>query len=91
MDYKKTAADILALVGGEKNVVSVTNCMTRLRFVLGDAGKADVEGLKKVKGVQGVVTKNGQFQVVIGTDVSHVCDEIKKLGSFGDAAQAPAE
>lgn len=91
MDYKKTAADILSLVGGEKNVVSVTNCMTRLRFVLGDAGKADVEGLKKVKGVQGVVTKNGQFQVVIGTDVSHVCDEIKKLGNFGDAAQAPAE
>ncbi len=91
MDYKKTAADILSLVGGEKNVVSVTNCMTRLRFVLGDAGKADVEGLKKVKGVQGVVTKNGQFQVVIGTDVSHVCDEIKKLGSFGDVAQAPAE
>ena len=45
MDYKKTAADILSLVGGEKNVVSVTNCMTRLRFVLGDAGKADVEGL----------------------------------------------
>ena len=91
MDYKKTAADILELVGGEKNVASVTNCMTRLRFVLNDAGKADVEGLKKVKGVQGVVTKNGQFQVVIGTDVSHVCDEIKKLGRFGEETQAPKE
>lgn len=91
MDYKKTAADILELVGGEKNVASVTNCMTRLRFVLNDAGKADVEGLKKVKGVQGVVTKNGQFQVVIGTDVSHVCDEIKKLGHFGEETQAPKE
>ena len=63
MDYKKTAADILELVGGEKNVASVTNCMTRLRFVLNDAGKADVESLKKVKGVQGVVKKNGQLQV----------------------------
>ena len=91
MDYKKTAADILELVGGEKNVASVTNCMTRLRFVLNDAGKADVEGLKKVKGVQGVVTKNGQFQVVIGTDVSHVCDEIKKMGHFGEETQAPKE
>lgn len=91
MDYNKTAADILKLVGGEKNVVSVTNCMTRLRFVLNDAGKADTEGLKNVKGVQGIVTKNGQFQVVIGTDVSHVCDEIKKLGDFGEETQAPKE
>lgn len=91
MDYNKTAADILKLVGGEKNVVSVTNCMTRLRFVLNDAGKADTEGLKNVKGVQGIVTKNGQFQVVIGTDVSHVCDEIKKLGHFGEETQAPKE
>lgn len=92
MDYKKLASDILKLVGGEKNVESVTNCMTRLRFSLKDTGKADVEGLKKCKGVQGVVTKNGQFQVVIGTDVSNVCDEIKKLGNFGDnATAAPAE
>lgn len=90
MDYKKLASDILKLVGGEKNVASVTNCMTRLRFTLNDTGKADVEGLKKLKGVQGVVTKNGQFQVVIGTDVSNVCDEIKKLGHFGDNATASA-
>ena len=41
--------------------------------------KADVEAIKKTKGVQGVVTKNGQFQVVIGTDVGNVCDEIKEI------------
>ena len=45
MDYKKTAAEILKLVGGEKNVASVTNCMTRLRFNLNDAKKADVEAI----------------------------------------------
>ena len=88
MDYKKTAAEILRLVGGEKNVASVTNCMTRLRFNLNDAKKADVEAIKKMKGVQGVVTKNGQFQVVIGTDVGNVCDEIKKLGKFEENAAA---
>lgn len=86
MDYKKMAAEILKLVGGEKNVTSVTNCMTRLRFNLNDAKKADVEAIKKVKGVQGVVTKNGQFQVVIGTDVGNVCEEIKKLGKFEENA-----
>lgn len=88
MDYKKTAAEILNLVGGEKNVASVTNCMTRLRFNLNDAKKADVEAIKKIKGVQGVVTKNGQFQVVIGTDVGNVCDEIRKLGRFEENAAA---
>lgn len=91
MDYKKTAADILKLVGGEKNVTSVTNCMTRLRFNLNDAKKADVEAIKKIKGVQGVVTKNGQFQVVIGTDVGNVCEEIKKLGKFEENAAADSE
>lgn len=88
MDYKKTATEILNLVGGEKNVASVTNCMTRLRFNLNDAKKADVEAIKKIKGVQGVVTKNGQFQVVIGTDVGNVCDEIRKLGRFEENAAA---
>jgi len=47
-----------------------------------------VEAIKKIKGVQGVVTKNGQFQVVIGTDVGNVCEEIKKLGKFEENAAA---
>ena len=47
-----------------------------------------MEAIKKVKGVQGVVTKNGQFQVVIGTDVGNVCDEIRKLGRFEENAAA---
>ncbi|MDO4293057.1 MAG: beta-glucoside-specific PTS transporter subunit IIABC [Eubacteriales bacterium] len=88
MDYKKTASEILRLVGGEKNVIGVTNCMTRLRFQLNDPRIADVEGIKKIRGVQGVVTKNGQFQVVIGTDVGNVCEEIKKLGKFGESETA---
>lgn len=91
MDYKKTAAEILKLVGGEKNVASVTNCMTRLRFNLNDAKLADVDAIKRIRGVQGVVTKNGQFQVVIGTDVGNVCEEIKKLGKFEENAKADGE
>ncbi len=86
MDYKKLASDIVAKVGGAGNIASVTNCMTRLRFKLKDLKKADIEGLKNLKGVQGVVTKNGQFQVVIGTEVGSVCQEVKKLGNFGDTA-----
>lgn len=86
MNYSKLAADILNYVGGEKNVLTVTNCMTRLRFQLKDTSKADVEAIKNLKGVQGAVTKNGQFQIIIGTDVSLVCDELKKLGNFEETS-----
>ncbi|MDU5110853.1 MAG: beta-glucoside-specific PTS transporter subunit IIABC [Clostridium sp.] len=82
MDFKKMANEILELVGGEKNVASVTNCMTRLRFNLNDVSKANTGAIKKLEGVQGVVNKNGQFQIIIGTNVSKVCDEIHKLGNF---------
>ena len=84
MDFKKMANEILELVGGEKNVASVTNCMTRLRFNLNDVSKANTGAIKKLEGVQGVVNKNGQFQIIIGTNVSKVCDEIHKLGNFGE-------
>ncbi len=88
MDYQKTAAEILRLVGGKENVATVTHCMTRLRFTLKDRKLAQVEALKKLPGVQGVVTKNGQFQIVIGTDVGNLCDAIQKLGNFTDNAAA---
>lgn len=84
MDYKKTAADILKLVGGEKNVNGVSHCMTRLRFVLNDETKADTKAIERLDGVQGVVVKNGQYQVVIGMNVGKVYDEIQKLGHFSD-------
>lgn len=84
MDFKKMANEILKLVGGEKNVASVTNCMTRLRFNLNDVSKANTDAIKKLEGVQGVVNKNGQFQIIIGTNVSKVCDEIHKLGNFDE-------
>ncbi|WP_286905216.1 beta-glucoside-specific PTS transporter subunit IIABC [Clostridium sp. UBA1652] len=84
MNNKKLATDLLKLVGGEKNVVSVTHCMTRLRFNLNDINNAKADEIKKLEGVQGVVNKNGQFQVVIGTNVSNVSDEFHKLGNFGE-------
>jgi len=91
MNYSQLAADILRHVGGQGNVISVTNCMTRLRFQLKDTKKANVDAIKNLKGVQGAVTKNGQFQIIIGTDVGNVCEEIKKLGNFDDNAPSAEE
>ena len=81
MDYKKTASDILGYVGGEENVSHFEHCSTRLRFTLKDSNKANVENLKKVKGVLGVVMA-AQCQVIIGNSVVEVYDEILKIASF---------
>ena len=89
--YETLANEVVKNVGGTENIDSVTNCMTRLRFTLKDVKKANVDALNATKGVQGVVNKNGQFQVVIGSDVSHVCDEIKKMGHFSETVSTNSE
>lgn len=92
-NYKQTAADVLRLVGGEKNVSQLEHCSTRLRFTLADPAKADVAALKKTPGVMGVISGGPQCQVVIGNDVIEVYDELLKLGTFqaAQAGPAPAE
>lgn len=82
MNYKELAKQILQHVGGEKNVALVTHCATRLRFNLKDSQKANVNELKEMNGVLGVVEKGGQFQVVIGSDVPNVFKELNALGNF---------
>ena len=85
MDYKSMAAEILKNVGGEKNVSHFEHCSTRLRFSLADPAKANLEALKKINGVMGVVMK-GQCQVIIGNNVIEVYEEIMKLGTFSGRA-----
>ena len=76
MDYKKTAAEILPLIGGKENILSLVHCATRLRFSLADGEAFQAEELKKVKGVMGAMFTGGQYQVIIGTDVNHVYDNL---------------
>ncbi len=87
-DYKKIAAEILRNVGGEENVAHLEHCSTRLRFTLADSGKADVEALKKINGVMGVVM-TAQCQVIIGNDVIEVYDALQEIASFGGGRPAP--
>lgn len=77
-NYTKMATDIIREIGGEGNVNSLAHCMTRLRFVVKDEKKVNLEALKKVEGVIQVMVAAGQYQVVIGTDVGDVYDEIGK-------------
>lgn len=77
-NYSAMAKEIIEQIGGEDNVISVTHCMTRLRFKLQDESKVNMNALKKVSGVIQVMVAAGQYQVVIGTDVGDVYDEIGK-------------
>lgn len=87
MDYKKLAEEILQNVGGPDNVAGLTHCATRLRFNLKEEGKAKTETLKKLKGVMGVVSSGGQYQIIIGSDVANVFKEMQALGNFNDAGK----
>ena len=79
MDYKKTAAEIVELVGGKENISVHTHCMTRLRLGLKDNSKIKEDELKKLDGIQGVVYKGGQYQIVIGPDVEQLYNELAPL------------
>lgn len=88
MDYGKIAGTILKLVGGEKNISHVGHCATRLRFNLNDESKADTEALKNTEGIVGVVSKGGQYQVIIGSDVPQVYQHLIKMVNLDDNKQA---
>lgn len=80
--YNKLANEITTLVGGEKNIISLTHCMTRLRFKLKDETAVDEKSLSKLDGVVQVIRSGGQFQVVIGSNVPFVYEEIQKITGF---------
>ncbi|NLY45382.1 MAG: PTS transporter subunit EIIC [Tissierella sp.] len=62
---KGLADKILELVGGGENIVTVTNCMTRLRIKVRDSSKVKMDELKNTEGVLGVVGTDS-LQVVVG-------------------------
>nr|WP_034537418.1 sucrose-specific PTS transporter subunit IIBC [Carnobacterium inhibens] len=78
---KEIAKEVIAAVGGEKNIRSVAHCATRLRIMVEDESKIDkneVEGIEKVKGA---FYNSGQFQIIFGTGtVNKIYEEVIGLG-----------
>ena len=68
--YSEDAKELLRLVGGKNNIAAVSHCITRMRFVLQDPKKADVEKIEAMKVAKGCFTQSGQFQVIIGNGVA---------------------
>ncbi|CYX74560.1 beta-glucoside-specific PTS transporter subunit IIABC [Streptococcus suis] len=82
MKYKNTALAILGAVGGEKNVLRATHCVTRLRLELKDENIVSDERVKSISGVIGIMKKNGQYQIILGNDVANYYKEFTALGKF---------
>ncbi len=80
--YDALAKIIINNVGGKSNVISLTHCITRLRFKLKDESKANTELLKKTDGIVTVMQSGGQYQVVIGNHVPDVYEVVNQIGGF---------
>jgi PTS system arbutin/cellobiose/salicin-specific IIC component len=78
-NYAALANDVVSALGGKDNIVAVTHCMTRLRFVLKDETLTDAARLKSISGVLGVVRNDNQCQVIIGNTVSQAYREVVSL------------
>ena len=89
--YEELAKEIVRNVGGKENVISLTHCITRLRFKLKDESKAHDQVLKDMEGVVTVMKSGGQYQVVIGNHVPDVyADVLPLLGlEEGGSQQMP--
>ncbi|XBX04821.1 PTS transporter subunit EIIB [Enterocloster clostridioformis] len=70
MDFEQLAEQIVKGVGGNENIAALTHCATRLRFTLREESKADEGLLKETKGILGISKNGGQFQLIIGNEVS---------------------
>lgn len=68
--FSEDAGKLLQYVGGKENIAAVSHCVTRMRFVLNDPDKADVKAIEGLSSSKGTFTQAGQFQVIIGNEVS---------------------
>lgn len=89
-EYAPLAARIIDLVGGPENIKSAYHCQTRLRFTLADEGKVRAAALADTDGVVQSLSSGGVYQVVIGTHVKDVFDEIDSALQAGGHAPSDA-
>lgn len=81
-NYTDDVKKLLELIGGRENIQAVSHCMTRMRFVLIDQEKADVKQIENIPSVKGTFTQAGQYQVIIGNDVSGFYNEFTKCAGI---------
>lgn len=80
--FENDAKELLNYVGGKENIKAVTHCVTRMRFVLAQPQKAEIKKIEALSSVKGTFTQSGQFQVIIGNEVSNFYNEFTTIAGI---------
>ena len=89
--FQKDTEKLLEYIGGKENISAVSHCVTRMRFVLNDPKKAEVEKIEDLKSVKGSFTQAGQFQVIIGNEVADFYKEFTKISGIEGVSKEQAK
>lgn len=92
MTNEKLAAELIKNLGGAENILSATNCMTRLRVQTADKNKIAVDTIKNFEEVSGVYDAGAEFQIILGpgkvSNVTNIVNEIlNKRPKIGDGKE----
>ena len=79
MSIKELSLKIIELVGTKDNIVSATNCMTRMRIHVKDDSAINDEALRETEGVLFLVHDQQKYvEVVVGPGKSRKCADVFK-------------
>ncbi|PAR48327.1 PTS transporter subunit EIIC [Vibrio metoecus] len=86
------ADEIERHIGGFENVATLTNCMTRVRLVLKDRSQFNMQALREVEGIKGVVDAGEQYQIIVGMGTAAKVTGVlqKRMSGRGVKAQTSA-
>jgi len=90
-DFTQDAKKLLEEIGGTENINAATHCVTRMRFVLNDESKANIKAIEDIPSVKGTFTQSGQFQVIIGNQVSDFYNEFSKISGIEGVSKDEAK
>lgn len=79
MDYIKISKEIIELCGGVENISSITHCSTRLRLFIIHKESVEIENIKKIEGVLGIIFTTDELQIVFGKNLIPVYNEASRI------------
>lgn len=83
MTNNELVTQIVEKLGGISNIVTAANCMTRLRIDVKSMKEVDVEAIKQIQGVLGVVVEGQNLQIIVGPGKAKKCEEILRVEFMG--------
>lgn len=78
-NYTEVAKQVIEGLGGKENIVTIDNCITRLRMELQDSSKVNKIILKQAGAIDTIVVDKSSVQVIMGPEVQFIAEEMKKL------------